>query len=75
MGLEIKVPDQLLRQTAARTFCNYRGARVHLSTGRVVGAGLAVLLHPHVAELHALDGAVRIQQRRGGRKAREHIDP
>ncbi len=72
--VQLEMGDELFRQAAASAFGHYGDGCAHFGPGSVVRSGLAVLVDPHVAELHAGDGAVGIEQRLGGRKAGKNID-
>ncbi len=66
--------DEHLGEAAPATFGDDREARAHLGAGRVVRAARAVVLHAHVADLHAGDRAVVVEQRQRGGETREHVD-
>ena len=73
-GVEAVAPDQFLGDAAAAAFGEDGGLRADLGAGREVLAGRAVLVEAHVADLHAGDGAVVVEERLGRREAREHVD-
>jgi hypothetical protein len=66
--------DQLLADAAPAALCEHGDAGAHLGARRVARAGLARFLDAHVADLHAGDAAVIVEEclRRG--ETREHVD-
>src|SRR5208283_384121 len=62
-GIELEAPDELLGGAAAAALAEHGDFRVNLRSQRKIRAGLAVLLHAHVADAHALHGAGVVEQR------------
>ena len=73
-GVELVALDELLGEAAAAAFGDDGEPGVHFRAGRVVRAAAAVVLHAHVADLHAGHRAVVAEQRQRGGEAREHVD-
>ena len=74
VGVELVALDEHLGQAAPAAFGDHGEPRVHFGAGRVVGPRAAVVLHAHVADLHAGDRAVVVEQRQRGGEAGEHVD-
>src|SRR5262249_55662056 len=71
--VQLESPDQLLGQTAARTFCDDSGTGADLRAGGVVGSGLAIFLDAHIAQPDASNRAIGVEDIVGCSESREDI--